>query len=194
MAVKILAIAGSPRRGGNSEILLDAFLQGAISAGATAEKAVADDLRVTPCTECQECFETGECVTKDEMQQLYRALLESDGVVIATPTFFMGPPAQLKAVIDRCQALWARKKILKQPLRPDNRRAKGFLMAVGAWPRGDVAFQGAKNAVKALFATIDADYAGELLFPGVDTKGAIKKREGALVQATEAGKRFAQSL
>ncbi|MEE9200220.1 MAG: flavodoxin family protein, partial [Candidatus Brocadiales bacterium] len=113
---KLLAIAGSPRRGGNSELLLDEAIKAARDIGLETEKLVVDELGIAPCTSCGSCWETGNCVIEDKMQEVYKKLLDADYVVVASPLYFLGVSAQLKALIDRCQALWARRFILKKPL------------------------------------------------------------------------------
>ena len=126
----ILAIQGSPRRGGNTDLLLDAALESAGRLGATYEKIVLRDFKISPCLEINQCMKTGHCAIKDDMTGLYSKLTAAPVVLAATPIFFYGPSAQLKTFIDRCQALWARKYILKQS--PGPRRARGYLISAGA--------------------------------------------------------------
>ncbi|MFH1037722.1 MAG: flavodoxin family protein [PVC group bacterium] len=108
----IVAIMGSPRKGGNSDLLLDAFLGGAGEDGTAYEKISVCDPGISPCTECLACERTGECNIDDGMQTVYPKLLAAGKIVISAPIYFYGLPAQFKALIDRCQALWARKYIL----------------------------------------------------------------------------------
>ena len=107
--MKVLGILGSPRRGGNSEILMRAFLEGAAEAGAEVEEIILRDLKISPCLEIYHCFKDGTCPIKDEMREIYDKLLEADVVALASPVFFYGVSAQSKAMIDRTQALWARR-------------------------------------------------------------------------------------
>lgn len=186
--MKILAIMGSPRIGGNTDLLLDAALSGASSQGAEIEKVFVDRLNISPCREHYGCLEDGNCVIKDDMDALYPKLLEADGIVIASPMFFYGITAQLKALIDRCQALWARKHILKQTWPGAGR--KGAFIAVGA-TRGDTLFDGSKATMKYFFKTIGVEYAEELLIRGVDQKGDIQKHPSAMKDAFDLGQRLA---
>ena len=112
--MKVLGILGSPRRGGNSETLLKAFLQGAAAGGAEVEEVLLRDLKISPCLEIYHCFKDGTCPIKDDMRELYGKLLAADVVVLATPVFFYGVSAQAKTMIDRTQALWARRYVMKQ--------------------------------------------------------------------------------
>jgi multimeric flavodoxin WrbA len=187
--LRILGITGSPRKGGNTDLLLDAALSGAQSMGADVEKIVVDKLNISPCREHYGCLEDGNCVIRDDMDALYPKLLEADVIVIASPMFFYGITAQLKALIDRCQALWARKHVLKQSWPGAGR--KGAFIAVGA-TKGETLFDGSKATMKYFFKTIGVEYAEELLIRGVDQKGDIQKHPSALKDAFELGQRLAR--
>jgi multimeric flavodoxin WrbA len=103
--------------------------------------------------------------------------------------FFYGITAQVKALIDRCQALWARRYVLKQS--PPNSARRGAFIAVGA-TKGKQLFYGSILTVKYFFQAIGVNYAEELLVRGVDDRGAIKEHPTALSDAFELGKRLAQ--
>ncbi len=187
--MKVLGIMGSPRIGGNTDLLLDEALRGAASQQAEVEKIIVDKLSITPCREYYGCFRDGNCVIRDNMDEIYPKLLSADGIIVASPIFFYGLTAQLKALIDRCQALWARKYILKQ--KPPDSARKGAFIAVGA-TRGQKLFEGSILTVKYLFKAIDVEYVDELLVRGMETKGEIKQHQAALSSAFELGKRLAQ--
>ncbi|MBI4712891.1 MAG: flavodoxin family protein [Planctomycetes bacterium] len=135
---------------------------------------------------------TGDCIIKDEMTPIYNKLLKADLVVLAAPIFFYGLPAQTKALIDRCQSLWARKYILK---RSDSGKPKrrGFFISVGG-TKGENLFTGAALTVKYFFKAIDVDYADDLLYRQVDAKGAIRNHPSALKEAFQAGQEMATSF
>lgn len=179
--MKVLGIMGSPRKRGNTDLLLDEALRGARSGGAEVEKIVVDDLNIAPCREYYGCFKDGKCVIKDDMEGIYPRLLEADIVILASPIFFYGLSAQVKALVDRCQALWARKYVLKQAGRPGR---KGVLIAVGA-TRGKRLFEGPVLTARYFFQAIDVEYGGELLVRGVDKRGEIKEHPTALREAFE---------
>jgi len=187
--LKVLGIMGSPRIGGNTDLLLDEALRGAESQGADTEKIVVDKLKISPCREYYGCLRDGNCVISDDMDDIYLKLLEADLVIVASPMFFYGLTAQVKALIDRCQALWARRYVLKQSP-PDSTR-KGAFIAVGA-TKGKQLFDGSKLTLKYFFEAIGVDYADELLVRGVDKRGDIKKHPTALQDALELGKRLAR--
>jgi multimeric flavodoxin WrbA len=187
--LKVLGIAGSPRRGGNTDLLLAEVLKGAESKGAKVKAIILNDLDITPCQHCDACFEAGFCRIKDDMQMVYKELEKADRIVLASPVHFMGVTAQTKAMIDRCQALWARKYILKRPPLGDSRERKGLFIAVGGMKLANL-FEPSLATIKALFKVLDINFAGELLFPGVDEKGAIKNHPTALKDAFTAGQKL----
>jgi NAD(P)H-dependent FMN reductase len=186
----VLGISGSPRRGGNTELLLDAALKGARGAAAgrvEVRKFVANELAMRPCQNCGGCDRTGRCVLQDDMGELYEALRAADRMVLATPIHFGTVSAQLKAVIDRCQCLWVEKYRLKRsPSRAGGAR-RGLLLAAGGFRKGERFFRAAEAVVKILFTCLDVEYAGGLFWPGVDAKAAIRDVPGALEAAREAG-------
>ena len=189
--LRVLGILGSPRPGGNSELLLDRVLAGAESAEALAEKVSLRDLRIEPCYECRGCREGAECVRKDDMQLLHPKLASAPRLVIATPIFFMGVPAMAKMMIDRAQPFWVGKYVLRKPLPPLPEGRKGFLLAVAA-RRSDRVFEAARLEVKAFFHVLDMDYGGELLIPGLEDKGAVNFHPTALADAFAFGKKIAE--
>ena len=103
MSRRVLGIIGSPRRGGNTETLVDEVLRGADAAraGALTEKVILNELDIAPCRACNGCQETGACVQKDDMQILLDKMRHSQVWVLGTPIYWWGPTAQFKAFIDR---------------------------------------------------------------------------------------------
>ena len=131
MNIKVLGISTSPRLNANSDLLLRRALAGAESAGAETEYLRLRDLNIAPCIECNSCYKNGACVVEDDYQMLSSKMLEADRLIFATPIFFMTVCAQAKALIDRCQCLWAHKYVLKQPLITTSRDRRAMVIAVG---------------------------------------------------------------
>jgi multimeric flavodoxin WrbA len=179
---------GSPRLKGNTDRLLDEALWGAQGEGAAVEKIVVDKLKISPCREYYGCAKDGNCVIRDDMDAIYPKLLEADVVIVASPMFFYALSAQLKALIDRCQALWARQYLLKQDIGTGR---KGAFIAVGA-TRGKQLFDGPVLTMKYFFQAIGAGYTDELLVRGVDKRGEIEEHPAVLVDAFALGQRLAQ--
>jgi multimeric flavodoxin WrbA len=103
--MKIVGILGSARKGGNTEILLDVALEEAQKEGVTIEKIPLRDKVLAPCDGCQGCIKTGKCVVEDDAQEIYEKILESEGILWATPVYFWSMTAQTKILMDRLYAL-----------------------------------------------------------------------------------------
>jgi multimeric flavodoxin WrbA len=194
VAVKVLGLAGSARRGGNTETLLDWCLGAAREAGAVVIKFSLCDLDLHGCQGCDACRKDGVCIVKDDMQKLYPHLRTADSVVLAAPTYFQGLPAVPKMVVDRCQPFWNLKYILKQPLIEPGRieRLGAFLSCSGTTSFN--AFDCSKTIVKTMWTVLDVTSAGEVLCPGVDSKGEIRGQPGARVAAEQMGRRLAREI
>lgn len=188
--LRLVGIFGSPRRDGNSDILLNSAIKGAESSGAGVEKIIIRDLKIAPCNSCGGCWEKGDCVINDDMQKIYPKLVDADGIIVASPIYFMGVSAQLKAFIDRCQAFWARKYVLHMPIREGGRVAKGFFIATAARDTGEGLFTGAVKTIKAFFHVLDTQYVGDILCAGLEEKGDAGKKQELLQQAFDAGKQL----
>jgi multimeric flavodoxin WrbA len=188
---RVLGIAGSPRRGGNTDLLLAEFMKGAADKGAEVKTIVLSGLKFETCRHCDACLKEGVCIVKDDMQVIYREFEQADIIVLASPIQFAGITAPMKAMIDRFQSRWALKYLLKKPPLGDAKPRKGFFISVGGRKVPDV-FDPALVMIKTFFRILDIKYAGELLFPGVDEKGAILKQPDALKQAYLAGTKLAE--
>lgn len=99
--MNILGISGTPRKGGNSEVLLDAALEPFVEANWDITKILLSEKRIEPCTGCDSCVEEKSCCIKDDMNEIYNAYKKCDAIIISAPTYWRNVPAQLKAVIDR---------------------------------------------------------------------------------------------
>ncbi len=104
---KVLILSGSPRKGGNSDVLCDEFAKGAISVGASVEKIRISEKRIAPCTGCYFCKNNGgRCALNDDMGEVLEKILAADTLVLSSPVYFYSVSAQMKTVIDRCVARW----------------------------------------------------------------------------------------
>lgn len=127
------------------------------------------------------------------MQDIYKKLFNAKYVVIATPVFFMGVPSRLKAIIDRCQAVWAKKYVLKEKISSiDNR--KGFLVSVSGLKNKKDVFTGTINTIKAFFHVLEIEYSGNLLCNGFDSTEKLAKESKLLENIRKAGKEFIRSV
>ena len=177
--MNILILSGSPRKGGNTDLLVDAFTKGA-SPRHHVEVVSVHDYKVNPCIGCNSCFtrEDYKCCQKDDMQIVYEKMANAEMLVIASPVYFYGLSAQLKAVIDR----------FHNPIRDTFHIHKMALLLVGA------------ASLPELFDSILAQYElclkffkledmGRVLVRGAKDKGDVKNGD-ALKQAYELGQRI----
>ena len=195
MEIKVLGISGSPHRHGNTETLLDSFLDGARAAGASVEKVVLKDLDYVPCQGCNACHKTGECIVQDDAITLFDKILEMDAIAVASPIYSMGITAELKGLIDRGQYLWARKFILKTLFFPNEHiiRHKGiFISTAGlSW---DNVFDAAFPAITAFFNGVGFEYYDNIIANNMDEFKGIKNHPTALGEAFEKGQKVVAVL
>lgn len=184
----VLGIAGSPRRHGNSERLLDAALEGASAAGARTHKLIAAASRVNPCRGCNACSKTGECIQTDSGAELYSAIDEADAIVVASPVYFATVPAVLKTLYDRMQPYWARTHVLGLP-RPPRRPGAILLVRGGGDPYG---FDAAEATTRSVLAVLGIDILGEVRVTGADKPGDIEAHGEALAEAVDLGAALAR--
>lgn len=183
--MKALVFLGSPRKNGNTELLLKKIIQGIEQAHGKWELIRLPGLDIHPCIGCGTCEKAGICVFKDDMPELYEKINRVDRIIIGSPIYFYNVTAQTKLFIDRCQALWSRKYVLKQPIgsNPDRR---GYLVSVSA-TKGDRIFEGAKLTAQYAFDAMNCDYAGDLLVRGMDKRGIIVDSPDELQRAIDFG-------
>ena len=184
----VLVLMGSPRRGGNTEILVDEALGAAKKQGARTAKIAVSDFDIRPCLELYHCAIDGTCSIRDDMTPLYDELVAADRIILASPIFFYALTSQIKAVIDRCQALWVRRHVLKS-WQPDVEARRGAIIAVGA-TRGPKLFDGALLTAKYFFDAVGMTLGERLLVRGVDAKGQILDQPQRIDEARSLGRRL----
>lgn len=162
---KILVLAGSPRKNGNTDRLADSFVKGA-EVQNEVEVISIHDYRIQPCTGCDICFTRAgnECVQDDDMLLIYRKLRDADTLIIASPVYFYGISAQLKAVVDR----------LHTPMRNLFPIKKLGLILVGAAELPEL-FDSIITQYRLVLNFFHLEDAGMVLVRGVREKGAVKE-------------------
>lgn len=173
---RVLGIVGSPRRGGNTDVLVDEALAGAKEAGALIDKVVLSKLDIAPCRACDACRKTGQCVQRDDMPALLEQMQRSPVWVLGTPVYWWGPTAQFKAFLDRWygarQVTFAGRRVIL------------------AIPLGGSASY-AQHTVGMLTDTLDylqTELVATVLAPGAYDLGAVRRHADVLAQARRAGK------
>ena len=191
---KIVAVYGSPRRRGNSALLLQRAVQGARESGAEVEEVVLRDMKMSPCLEIYACKETGRCAIQDDFQKLYDLFQSCRGLILATPIFFYTVSAHTKIMMDRCQSLWVKKYwIDKVPFGQGRLKRKGLFISVGA-TQGKRLFDGVLLTVKYFFDVLDMELWTKLLYRGLDFEGDVLKHPEYLEESYLAGKEFARAV
>jgi multimeric flavodoxin WrbA len=189
--MKVLGISSSPRENSNSDLLLRQVLSGASSEGAGAEYLRLCKFNISPCLACGACYTTGECPLQDDFSVVLGKMLAADRIVFATPIFFMSVCAQAKALIDRCQCLWATKYILKKPIvGPRELSRLAMVIAVGG-KKGNKAFDCIRLMMKYYLDTIDMASFANLFISNVDEAGKIADNAEAMEEAVRLGKELA---
>ncbi len=182
---QIVVFSGSPRKGGNTDLMADAFVTGASSQGAKVEKIRLIELKYSPCIECGACDETGICILTDDLTDIYPKIENADIVVLASPMFFYNITANSQALVERSQAFWVRQYVLKQG-KVGGKRRQGIFLSAGA-TKGKRLFDGSLMVMKYFFDAIGGDIVAALLVRGAEKKGEIKNIPGVLDTAEQLG-------
>ncbi|HYA88358.1 MAG TPA: flavodoxin family protein [Nitrospirota bacterium] len=190
--MKVIAFNGSPRREGNTEILLSEAVRGVKDHGGNVIVYNLDSLSLRACLNCGKCDDEGLCVVQDDMQIIHQEIRRADRIIVSSPIFFFNVSAQTKIMIDRCQAFWAEKYVHKKPVPAGMFGRKGLLLLVGGMRKNEknVGFQCAEATVRAFFRTVNVQEHITLAFDAVDKKGAIKDHPTALHEAYAEGKKL----
>lgn len=187
--MKLIALNGSPRVDGNTDLLLQEAVKGAKDAGADAEIFNLNVMAIRPCQDCGGCEKSGKCIIKDDMYDIYDAIRRADRILLASPVFFFGLSAQAKAMIDRCQSFWCEKYLLKREIPAGPHGRKGLLVVVGGMKK-EIGVQCSEATARAFFRTVSVPQHETLSYLGIDAKGAIIDHPTALGEAYEAGKKL----
>jgi multimeric flavodoxin WrbA len=187
--VKIAAFNGSPRVGGNTELLLQQAIQTVSKAGHEVVKFILNDMNIKPCQDCGGCETTGQCIYDDDMSKVSNAIRQSDRIILASPIFFFGLSAQTKIMIDRCQSFWCEKYLLNKPIHGGEFKRKGLLILVGGM-KNEIGIRGGEATAKAFFRTISVPEHETVSFLGIDSKGAISSHDTAYHDVIRAAQRL----
>lgn len=182
---RVLCIAGSPRRGGNSDRMLDAVERGVAAAGGMPVRIVPAVAGIAPCRGCNACSSTGECVIRDAMDEVYPLLDTVDALAVASPVYFATVPAVLKSLYDRCEPYWARRYVLGEARRASKRPGALILVGGGGDPFGT---QCAVTPTKSVFGVLEVELTEFYEFVGVDSPTDISRHADALARAEEIGR------
>ena len=181
----ILGIVGSPRKRGNTHVLVSRILDGAVSEGAAAETLFLGDLDIRECDGCHVCWKGKPCSKKDDMNRIYPKIIQSDIIVFGTPVYWYGPTALMKCFIDRFVYFNC----------PANRAAIKGKSAVLAVPFEEEDPKTADLLVKFFKKSLhylEMNLIGSILIPGVGGRGDIFNKPGSLEKGYELGRKLAK--
>jgi multimeric flavodoxin WrbA len=184
---KVLGIVGSPRKRGNTHILVSKILEGAEAEGAETDILLLGKLKIRECTGCQACWKGRPCSRKDDMNHIYPMLAESDGIVFGTPVYWYGPTALIKALVDRFVYFNC----------PENQPQVRGKQAALTVPFEQETPETA-DLIVAMFERsleyLEMNLVGQVIVPGVGEKGAVMEKEESLEAAYELGRRLVRQL
>lgn len=178
MEKKILVISTSPRMGGNSELLADAFIKGASEAGHKAEKICLYDRAIKFCKGCLACRQTENCIIHDDAAEIVNYIRQADVLVFATPIYFYEMSGQMKTLLDRTNPLFSAEYAFREV----------YLIAASA-DEDESSMDGAVKGLEGWISCFEhAHLAGVIRGVGADKKGEIEKLPEILNAAYELGK------
>ncbi len=184
--MRLVALLGSPRKGGNTDILAERVIAGASEAGVETSSIALRTLKITPCTGCEQCWSKGRaCIFDDDMARVYQAIAESDVLLFATPVYWYGPTTIMKTMIDRLVPL----------NRPQGRpmiEGKSAILVAAYEEDGPAAAEPLIRMFEMSFDYLKVRLLDRIMVDGVGPKGAVLDKPEALARAYEVGRRLAQ--
>lgn len=189
--MKYLALMGSFRKNKNTDVALDAFLEGVKEKGHDIKKLYIRDLDINNCTGCDYCSDTGHCVFKDDMNILYNEIDSCDRIIVAAPIYFNSINALTKTVVDRFQRYWGikygygREKI-------EIKDKVGMFISVGGAKFTLDRFYYGNFVMDMAFKAINADFVGVYNLAETDDN-PVSKREDVLEELKDLGRNFEMS-
>lgn len=178
---KILGFVGSPRRGGNTDLLVQEVLAGAREAGADTDLVHLADLNIRECDGCHACWRGKPCSKRDDMAEIYRKISAADVLIFGTPVYWYGPSGLMKLLIDRFVYFNC----------PANRiQVRGKTAAV-VIPFEEETLETAQPVAEFFaksLAYLEIRLYGRLLAPGVTARGAAAQKEKLIEQARTMGR------
>jgi len=186
--MKVIALVGSPRKGGNTDLLADEFLRGAQAAGADVEKVYLDDLDIRPIAEVSDrASERVDLRQDDDFRELLQKVLDADILAIGSPVYWQGVTAQMKCFVDRWSTRWASDEFR------EGMRGKGFVVLCPYADSDPAQADWVTAPVKRWTEVLSARYLGDVCV-SVFRKGAVGQMPDVLRDAHELGRRAAKQM
>jgi multimeric flavodoxin WrbA len=180
--MRVVALNASPRKGGNTDLLIDEFLRGAKEAGAECEKIYLDDLRILPVAELSDIqAERVDLRADDDCRSVLDRVIAADIIVLGSPVYWQGPPAQLKCFVDRFSCHYA------QPWFNEGMRGKGWVVIVPFGASDPTEAEWVTRPVQVWVKHFKGEWLGEVAVSAF-RKGAVREKPEVMKQAYELGK------
>ena len=184
---KVLALCGSARRGGNTDLLLQEVLLGAEEYGASIEKLYITDFNIKPCLGCAVCKQEEDCAQDDDYRLLLDSIQNSQAVVIGSPVYMSQVTGQTKIFLDRLYQLRRSDRTMKF----DGSHIRGAVVVTCGAPSQEHP-QAALASLKLLFRFLNQPKVAEVVGTSLGARGVVKERDGLLEEAREVGRRLVQ--
>ncbi|AZR73665.1 hypothetical protein BBF96_09870 [Anoxybacter fermentans] len=186
--IKTLALIGSPRKNGNSKKIVNQILKGikSIKRDIEIHEIFLAKQNIQPCIACEGCHQRPGCIIRDDMQKLYPKFNQADLIIVASPVYFNSVSAQLKGMIDRCQAIWASKYILQNSIIDRKKYRLGIFVATAGNPEGIIEFEPSIRVIDIFFKSINTRYYKNFFVANTDKK-PVAFRPEILKQAYQLG-------
>jgi multimeric flavodoxin WrbA len=181
---KILAVVGSPRKNGNTHILVRKIAEGAKAKGAAVEELFLGDLNIRECDGCHRCWKDGVCSKKDDICGIYPKIAESDAIIFGTPVYWYGPTGLMKLFIDRFV-------YFNSPANRNKIKGKSAAIAVPFEEENPETASLVIEFFEKSFAYLKMKLVGKILVPGVSEKGDILQKPEFLAEAYKLGQALA---
>ncbi len=181
--MNLLGFNGSPRLGGNTDVLLQAALEAAAEAGARTELVQLGGLSIAECDGCHACWEGAECVKQDDMNAVYEQIAQADAVLFGTPVYWYGVTGLMKLLLDRMVYFNC----------PENRelvRGKPVGLVVPFEEDDPATADGVLAMFRKSCAYLEMPLAGTLIVPGVTLPGEVRERPEPMAQARDLGRKL----
>jgi multimeric flavodoxin WrbA len=184
--MKLTAFLGSPRKGGNTDILAERVLAGASESGVETTAIALRSLKIRPCTGCEKCWSKDRpCVLDDDMARVYQAIAESDVLLFATPVYWYGPTTLMKTIIDRLV-------VFNRPQGRPVIEGKAAILAIAYEEEGPTAAEPLIKMFELSFDYLKVRLIDRVVVDGVGPRGAVLNKPEALARAFEIGGRLAE--
>lgn len=180
----ILGLMGSPRTGGNTDVLLTAALEAAAAAGAATEIIRLGPLQIAECDGCEACWQGADCVKQDDMNGIYPRIAEAQALIFATPVYWFGATGIIKLLVDRLVYFNCAEN---RPLV----RGKPAAVIVPFEEADPTMADGTLGMFRKSFAYLEMEFAGAVVVPGVTKLGEVRDHPEAIAQARELGRKLA---